>query len=199
MHGRQYEMAGQRRLHRNLRGFEITDLADHNDVGILPQDRAQQAGKIEADLRLDLDLVDPCELVFDRVLDGHDIAGDRVQLEEPGVERRRLAAPCRARDQHHAVRQLEGVFDALPDIRRQPELLVIELDGGAVEHAKHDFLAVQRGYRGDPEVYLVAAHGQLDAPVLRQTALGDIEPRHDLDTRDDRRLQPRRRRLHLVQ
>ena len=51
----------------------------------------------------------------------------------------------------------------------------------------------------DAEIDLLAAHGQLDAPVLRQPPLGDVEPRHDLDARDDRRLQPRRRRLDFVQ
>ena len=36
---------------------------------------------------------------------------------------------------------------------------------------------------------------QLDAPVLRQAALGDVQLGHDLDARDDRGLQPPRRRL----
>ena len=45
----------------------------------------------------------------------------------------------------------------------------------------------------------MAAHRQLDAAVLRQPALGDVEPRHDLDARDDGRLQARRRRLDFMQ
>ena len=40
---------------------------------------------------------------------------------------------------------------------------------------------------------------ELDAAVLRQAALGDVELRHDLDARDDRGLQPARRRLDVVQ
>ena len=51
-------MAGQRRLHGDLGGFEVADFADHDDVRVLAQDGAQQMGEIEADLRLDLDLVD---------------------------------------------------------------------------------------------------------------------------------------------
>ena len=107
MHGRQHEVTRQCRLHGDLRSFEIADLADHDDVGILPQDRAQQAGEIEPDLRPHLDLVDARELELDRVLHGHDIARHRVQLEQAGIERRRFAAAGRAGDQHHAVRQLE--------------------------------------------------------------------------------------------
>ena len=45
----------------------------------------------------------------------------------------------------------------------------------------------------------MAAHRQLDAAVLRQPPLGDVEPGHDLDARDHGGLQARRRRLDLVQ
>ena len=62
---------------------QVADLADHDDVRILPQDRAQHAGERQADLRLHLDLVDAGQLVLDRVLDGEDLARDRVQLEQP--------------------------------------------------------------------------------------------------------------------
>ena len=200
MHGRQHEMAGQRRLHRDLRGFEIADLADHHDVGILPQDRAQRAGEIEPDLRLDLDLVDAGELVLDRILDGHDIAGDRVQLEQPGVERRRLAAARRPGDQHHAVRQLEGALEALPDIRRQAELLVVELDGGAVEHAQHDLFAVQRGYRTRPES---RSRGRARVSLMRPSCgrrRSAMSSRAMILMREmTAALQPRRRRFDLVQ
>ena len=120
-------------------------------------------------------------------------------LSQAGVERRRLAAAGRAGDQHHAVRQFQRPFEAGPDVLGQAELFVVEIDGGAVEHAQHHLLAVERRHRRHAEVDLVAAHRQLDAAVLRQPALGDVEPRHDLDARDDRGLQPRRRRLDLVQ
>ena len=101
--------------------------------------------------------------------------------------------------QHHAVWQIERAFDPLPDVGRQAELGVVELDGGAVEDAQDDLLAVQRRDRRNPKVDLVTAHRQLDTAVLRQPPFGDVEPRHDLDARDDRGLQPRRRRLDLVQ
>ena len=70
----QHQMPGQRRLHGDLRGLQVADFADHDHVRILAQDRAQQAGEGQADLRLDLDLVDAAQLVLDRVLDGDHLA-----------------------------------------------------------------------------------------------------------------------------
>ena len=72
-------------------------------------------------------------------------------------------------------------------------------DAGAVEDAQHDALAVQRRQGRDAQVDLLAHHPQLDAAVLRQAALGDVELGHDLDARDDRGLQPARRRLDVVE
>jgi hypothetical protein len=45
----------------------------------------------------------------------------------------------------------------------------------------------------------VAAHHQLDPPVLRQAPFGDVEHGHDLDARHDRRLERARRRFHFMQ
>ena len=68
------KMPRQRRLHRDLRGFQVADFADHDHVRVLTQDGAQHGGEIQPDLRLDLRLVDAAKLIFDRVLDRHDIA-----------------------------------------------------------------------------------------------------------------------------
>ena len=63
---REHEVARQRRLHGDLGGLEVADLADHDHVGVLPHDRAQRVREREVDLRLHLDLVDPGHLVLDR-------------------------------------------------------------------------------------------------------------------------------------
>ena len=59
--------------------------------------------------------------------------------------------------------------------RRQAELREIERDRVAVEHAQHQGFAVQRRDGGNAEIDLLAAHRQLDAAVLRQAPLGDVE------------------------
>ena len=65
-----HQVAGQRGLDRDLRRLQVADLADHDDVRVLAQDRAQRMREGEADLRLHLDLVDAGQLVLDRILDG---------------------------------------------------------------------------------------------------------------------------------
>ena len=40
MHGGENQMPGQRRLDGDLRGLRIPDLADHDLVGVMPQNRA---------------------------------------------------------------------------------------------------------------------------------------------------------------
>ena len=70
---RQHQVSCQRRLHGNLRGLEIADFPDHDDVRILPHDRTQCIGERQVDLRPDLDLVDAGHLIFDRILDRQDL------------------------------------------------------------------------------------------------------------------------------
>ena len=48
----EHEMARHRRADGDIRRLVIADLADHDDVRILPQDVPQAAGKRQADLRL---------------------------------------------------------------------------------------------------------------------------------------------------
>ncbi len=63
-----------------------------------------------------------------------------------------------------------------------------------------DAFAVNHRDDRDADVDLAALDAHLDAAVLRQALLGDVEPRHDLDAADDRRLEAidlRRQHLRL--
>ncbi len=79
------------------------------------------------------------------------------------------------------------------------DLVEVEVDDRPVEDPEDHALAEQGRQGRDPDVDLVAADGQLDPAVLRQPALGDVEVRHDLDPRRDRRGQVARRRHQLVE
>ena len=54
----EHHVAGQRRLDRDPRRLRVADLADHHDVGVGAQDRAQPGGEVEPGLAVDVDLVD---------------------------------------------------------------------------------------------------------------------------------------------
>ena len=59
-----------------------------------------------------------------------------------------------------------------------------------IEQTEHDLFAEERRQHRDTEVDVAlraaVVEAGLDAAVLRQPLLGDVEPRHDLDARDDR-------------
>ena len=95
------------RSHRDLGGFVVADFADHDDVGVLPQDRAQPPREGQIGARIDLRLGDTVEFVFDRVLDRHDVARAVVEAGQRGVQRRGLARTRRPGDEQDAV----GAFE----------------------------------------------------------------------------------------
>ena len=85
---------GVGRLAGDRGGLLVADLADHDDVGVLPQDRPQAGGEGLAGLGVDLHLGDVVEVVLDRVLDGDDVLLVAVDLAEA---RRRAWWSCRTR------------------------------------------------------------------------------------------------------
>ena len=70
---REDEVPGQRRLDRRRQRFGVSNLTDHNDVGILAKDGPQPFREREAGLLVDLALIGPRELVLDRILDRRDV------------------------------------------------------------------------------------------------------------------------------
>ena len=102
------QMAGERRLHGDLRRFLVANFADENHVRVVAQNRTQSARKRQPGLFVDLDLVDALELVFHRVFNRDDFADGIVDFVERGVKRGGFAAAGRAGDEDDAVRQLRG-------------------------------------------------------------------------------------------
>src|SRR5512137_275263 len=70
---RHHHVARLRCLDRDVRGFEVADLADHDDVRILPQEGPQRVGERKTGLLVDVDLVDARDLDLRRVLGGRDV------------------------------------------------------------------------------------------------------------------------------
>ena len=192
-------MAGEGGLDGDFGRFEVADLADHDDVGVLAQEGAQHLRERVSDLVVDRHLHDAVHVVFDRFLGGEQLRIDRVDAAQHGVERRRLAGARRAGHDDDAVRLLDVHRDLLVDVFRKAHVLKVERRGALVEDTHHDGFAVGRRQTAHAQVDGVAGHGDRDAAVLRDAALGDVEVRHDLDARDDGGGHRDVRRLHLVE
>ena len=82
----------------------VTDLAHHDNIGVLAQNRAQTIGKGQIDLGIDLDLPHPIELILDGVLDGDDVQFRRIEAQQRGVQGGRFPTARWASHQNDAVR-----------------------------------------------------------------------------------------------
>ena len=109
-------MSGERRLDGDLRGLEIADLADHDDVGILPHDRAKQGGEVEPDLGLDLDLVDPRSWYSIGSSTVTILRDTVLSCKQAGIKGGGLAAAGWTGHQHDAIRQLAATARPRPAI-----------------------------------------------------------------------------------
>ena len=112
-----------------------------------------------------------------------------------------LPDPVGPGDQHHAPRLVDRHLELVQRLLLEPELGHVEHQLRLVEETKHDLLAEERRQTRDAEVdvaHLAAVlEADLDAAVLRQPLLGDVQLGHDLDARGDR-VAELHRRLHDV-
>ena len=121
VHGGEDEVAGLRRRQRNPHRLRVAHFADDDDVGRLANggtQRGREVGRVDADL----DLLDQAAavrvLVFDRVLDGDDVA--LVALVDRGDQRRQRRGLARAggpADQHEAARQRREQADVVREMQ----------------------------------------------------------------------------------
>ena len=195
----QHQVAGQRRLDRGARGLDVAHFADQDDVRVLAHDRAQGAGEIQPDLRLDLDLVDAVHPVFHRVLDGDDLDPAFIELGQRRVQRGGLAGAGRPGHQHDAVRLRQRLAQPCALGVGVAERAQVQADVLAVEQAQHHRFAMRGRHGGHAQVEFAALHAQLDAAVLRQPAFGDVEPGEDLEAAHHRRRHRQRRRVGFLQ
>jgi hypothetical protein len=123
VHRRDHEVTGLRRGQRGLGGLAVADLAEEDDVGILP-DHVSQRGPEGIRVHADLTLVDdrPSILVhdLDGVFDGHDVRSPRlVDVSDHRGDGRGLAGPGRPGHED----QTAGGLREIPHDGGQAELL----------------------------------------------------------------------------
>ncbi len=189
VHRGEHQVTRERGLDRNLRGLEIADLADHDHVRVLAQDRAQRFRERQVNFRVHLRLADPGELVLDRVFDGEHVRSGGVDAPERRIERRRLARTRGPGDEQDAVRLVDQLVEARQRLAAHAQPFERELGFGFVEQAQHRAFAVRRRQGGDAHVDRTPADAQRDPAVLRQALFGDVELSHDFQARDQRGVQ----------
>ena len=91
-------MPGHGSAGRDLRGFLIADLADENDVRVLPQERAQHARKVEANFFIHLHLHNAVHAVLHRIFTCQNLDVRLVQHLQRAIQRRGLSAASGAGD-----------------------------------------------------------------------------------------------------
>src|SRR5687767_15680205 len=115
------------RLHCDLGCIQIPDLAHHDDVRVVAQQRTKNIGEAKANALLHLYLVDSVELIFDRVLNGEDLAFQGIKTDQGGIESRRLAAAGGPGDQYNTMRPLESLDEGIEIATRETKRSEIEL------------------------------------------------------------------------
>ncbi len=197
------EVARQGGLHGDLGRFEVADLADEDDVRVLPQEGPEGRGEIQSDRVLHLHLVHAGQVELDRVLGRHDVRVGGVDPREGGVEGVRLPRPRGPGYQDHSPRAEDRLLELLEARPFEAQLRHVEHQVVLVEKPADDLLAEEGRQDADAVVELLHLRGELhldlDAPVLREAFLGDVELGEDLDARRDRFLELARRVHHLRQ
>src|SRR5262245_60467766 len=142
----------------------------------------------ETNFRVDLDLVDAFELIFDRVFGGDDLDVGRVDFDQGAVERGRFAGAGGAGDEHDAVRQVDELSKGLVGVLLHADRAEVELHRPLVQNTHDDAFTMDHGNHGNADVDLAAVNLELHAAVLRQALFGNVQPRHDFEAAEDGRL-----------
>src|SRR5260221_4870071 len=139
-------MAGQCRMDGDICHLLIACLDDKNDIGILSHDRSENPGEGEADLWLDLNLVNIVQLKLDRVFDSQNILLLCWQAQQRSVECGRLAAACRSGNQKNPIGTVQDASQLPIDSLAKTEVFQRFWSGTPIKDAHNDPLAMQGRY-----------------------------------------------------
>ena len=192
-------MAGKRGVDGDGAGFQIANFPDHHDVRRLTENRAQRPRKREAHDFIHLHLVDAGQNIFHRVFHRDDFAVGSVDEIQTRIERRCLAGTRRAGHEQNSVRHRNHALERLLVVRQKSQLRQTELQSVLVQNTHDDALAVVRRQTRHAQINQLAPDLRLDTSVLRDAMFRDDHARRNFQTRNDRRLQLLRRRLHFLQ
>ena len=80
MEGTNNQVAGDSGLNSDLGGLTVSNLTDHDDIGVLTQDSTEGRCECKIYLRVYVNLIDTIDVRLDRVLNGDDVDVFTVEL-----------------------------------------------------------------------------------------------------------------------
>ena len=176
------KVTGERRLDRDLGGFQITGFPDHDAIWILTKEGPEGAGEGDSCGLVDRNLKDSVDFIFYGILGCQELGVDRVDLVQASVEGGRFSRACGSADDENAVWFFNNLQDVLVDLFGHLECFEIQFHGTAIQHAEHHALPELGWQAGDTKIYDFITNLTLDASILRDTAFGDIQVSHHLET-----------------
>ena len=156
--GREHEVPGHRGAEGDLRCLRVAHLPHQDDIRVLTENRAELAGKREADFLIDRALVNPLHVHLDGVFTGDNIGFLVAQDIERGVEGRGLSRAGRAGDQHQPKGLTDQLLENRSVVRREVQPLQWPHRHRAVQETHDDLLAVEHRQAGDTQVKRLARH-----------------------------------------
>ncbi len=156
----------------------VADFSDQDHVGVVAQDAAEPRGERQPDLRMDWIWQIPFRLVLDRVFDRDDLSVGAFDFVERAVERGAFARAGGARDEHDAVGHVDQLAEDRLDVGGMPTFFRLNCIRSC-RATHHDPSPCIIG-DADADVDLAPLDAELDAAVLRQPLLRDVQVRHVL-------------------
>ncbi len=178
---RDHEVTGHRRPKGHRSRFLIANLADHQHLGVLPQQMFQRLGERQPALGIDLGLHDAGHYSFHRILHRDDMAG--IRLEQPlqqCVNGGGLAAASRAGQQNHPEPDGQLLLQRRVYLRRKTELAECQLIR-LVKQSQHQLLAGDRRVGGDAHITRKADLASGNSAILRERVNVSLELGQILD------------------
>src|SRR5207248_1892269 len=108
---------------------------------------------------------------------------------EGTVERGGLTGAGWSRDQDNSVRSINHLPKSVVGVRQHPDVCEVEDHPALVEKTEDDAFSMNHRDDGDADIDFAVVDAHLDAAILGQAFLGDVQPGHDLEPTDDGRLE----------
>ena len=182
----------------DLRALHVADLADHDDIGVLPHDRPQPRGEGQSGSGIHLNVAHAGELILHGIFDGENSFFRRIQQRQGADERRRLSTPGRTGNKDDAVRLTDQALISPAGPGLEAELFQREQSARLIQQPQDEAFAMEGRQRGDTKVNAPVVQRQLEGAILWEAAFCDIETREDLDPRRQCRLDGLRQSHHLL-